>query len=127
MNRTLEPARHETPHRRVADLPLAGSYLRVTARHLIVSAIKRAEDRADSYIVRLFNVADEAVEGALTFDRTIEAARLVDLDEQPLADLAPHNATVTIQATPKQIVTVEVVFPSARAGANRAADVAGDV
>lgn len=122
VNRTLAPPLHETPHRRTADLPLTRSYLRVSAPELIVSAIKRAEDRPDHYIVRLLNITDRAVVGDLTFDRTIWTARLVNLDEQPITALAPRNATVTIQAAPKQIVTVEVVFPPDDAGADRAFD-----
>lgn len=101
---------HGTPQRRTADLPLIKSFLTVSTPAFVVTAIKQSEDRAGSYIVRLLNVTEGDVTGTLSFDRPLRSARLVDLDEQPVADLATDGVNITLAAKAKRIMTVEVAF-----------------
>lgn len=110
IQRKCEPPRYATPHRRAASLPLAQSFLTISPPDMVVSAIKCAEDRPDRYVVRLLNLTDRHVRSTLQFCRPLTVARLVSLDEQPLADLPVTGHTLTIEATTRQIITLEIVF-----------------
>lgn len=77
---------------------------------MVISAIKEAEGRSGSYIIRLFNVADREEEGRLNFDHEVLSARVVTLDEQPITELPVNKNEVSIQVQAKKIVTIEVKF-----------------
>ncbi len=102
----------ETPHRRESNLPRMKSFLSISHRSLILSALKRSEDHEDHYIVRLVNVADEQVEGTLRFDRELSHVNQVHLDESLIGELNCIGKEVSVYAGPKQVITIEIVFKS---------------
>jgi alpha-mannosidase len=92
----------------VRDLPSSGSFVTVEPDALVVTAIKRAEEAADTLIVRFFNITESAVADARIGVRGAVAARLVNLNEEPMAELTVDTeGRVTLDTVrPKQIVTV---------------------
>lgn len=91
------------------DLPPRHSFLHIEPDTLALSAFKRAEDR-DGYIVRLWNPTDMIVEGALQFDRPLQSAEGVTLEELSIAPLPIRDNGLTLQVAPKKIMTVRVRF-----------------
>jgi hypothetical protein len=88
-----------------AARPAARSFVTVEPAELVVTAIKRAEDR-DTLILRFFNITDEpvtdnriAVPGAKQF-------RLVNLNEGPQEEWRGGDS-LTMSVGPNKIVTVE--------------------
>jgi alpha-mannosidase/mannosylglycerate hydrolase len=101
--------RYETPHRREMTLPLSAGYLRLLGNALVITAVKGAEDDDQSYIVRLFNPGDAQAVDVLTIRTTIRAARLVSLDEAPVAPAALQpDGGIVLSVMPKEIVTVQL-------------------
>ncbi len=116
-------------------LPLALSFLEVEDQALHVSAVKQSETGA-GWVVRLFNPTDTTRRGTIRLNRGMappapqspverqaahgalpaatgrawRSARLVDLEENESATLAldAHGA-VSVDLTPKKIVTLEFV------------------
>lgn len=110
VDRSLGKVVYESLQRREADLALLHSFLQVEPAELIVSAIKASEDQNDSYVIRLFNIADKCVAGTLTFDRKLERAHYVNLDEE-VQNEAPFNEhAITITARAKQIISIQISF-----------------
>ncbi len=110
VQRPVGKVKYETPHRRTPDLPWVKSYLHVDAPELIVSAVKEAEDRPGHGVVRLFNARSVPVKGTVTFDRALKSASLLDLNETVVAGAPWSDRQVSVEAGPKQIVTLEVSF-----------------
>lgn len=98
-----------TPHGH-GTLPLKAGFLSLSPDNLIVSALKKAEDR-DTTILRVFNPTPEMVDGELEVAGRIKGAWLVNLNEERAceAPVAGENK-VRIQAGPYKIVTLEIDF-----------------
>ncbi len=100
---------YETPHRAEMKLPPAKSFIAVNGAGLIVSAIKESEEVRGHYVIRLFNASGQPVQGTLTFDRPVQMARLVNLDEQPFGEVYFIGPQISLDLKPKQIITVEMM------------------
>ncbi len=89
------------------DLPAEFSFIEVDSPYLVVTAIKKAEDR-DSLIVRFFNIRERNVHGArIKVDGTI-SARTVNLNEEPGCDLTLQaDGSVLIDVPGRKIATLE--------------------
>jgi len=96
-----------SPHDK-GDLPLKRSFFSITPETLILSALKKAEDR-DSFIVRIFNPTNATVQGAVTFPVPPKKAFVVNLNEARQEEL-PLDGTPTIQVSvgTKKILTLEI-------------------
>ena len=94
----------------VGDLSGEQSFITIESAELIVTAIKKAEDR-DSLIVRFFNISSEDVHEARISVAKITSARLVNLNEEPGNELIvePEGA-VRIDVPSKKMVTIEFGF-----------------
>lgn len=91
------------------SLPLKREFVSVEPSNLVVSALKRAEDR-DSIIVRVFNPADDAIEGSIRLYSVIKEAYLTNLNEIRQESLeAADGHCVSIKAGGNKIITVELV------------------
>jgi len=91
------------------NLPLKYCFFSVEPDNLIMSSLKRAEDR-DSIIVRLYNPADEEVEGCVHINVPIKEAYLTNLNEERLNKLdLNNNNSLKIKAGGNKIITLEVV------------------
>ena len=92
------------------SLPLAGGLVELRGENLVLSGVKKAEDR-DGAVVRLFNPTGAAVAGELRFARNVAEAWLIDLNEDRVERIdSAAGAVVPVTAGPKQIVTVEAVL-----------------
>jgi len=88
-----------------SDRPAVRSFLTVEPAQLVVTALKRAEDR-DTLILRFFNITDEPVRHAQVALPGAKRARLVNLNEEPQEDWRNGDA-LRLDVGPKKIVTVE--------------------
>lgn len=92
------------------DLPLEYSFVQVSPPELIVSAIKKAEEK-DSLLVRFFNILDEEAHDARITVAGAVFARTVNLNEEPGNELIVEaDGTVTIDVPAKKIATIEFVL-----------------
>ncbi|MGQ9852196.1 MAG: alpha-mannosidase [Candidatus Oleimicrobiaceae bacterium] len=90
------------------DLPLSMSFLQLAPGSLVLSAVKKCEER-NSLIVRFFNPTEKEVPGHLRLARPIRKAHLTNLNEERIEPL-PVTASGELRlAVPhKKIVTVEL-------------------
>ncbi len=107
LNLPLEPAQAGA-HK--GTLPKSMSFLEISGENLQMTALKRAEDRPDSYIVRLFNPTDKGVIGTLRTFQPIRAAWLTNLNEERQRELQPNGDSLNLKVGKKKIVTVEFTF-----------------
>jgi len=96
------------PHE--GTLPKEMSFLELTGANLQVTAFKRAEDRKSSYIVRLFNPADRAVNGSLKLWKPIKKAWLTNMNEERREEIESKGGTVKLRVGKKKILTVELTL-----------------
>lgn len=98
----LTPAAH-------GNLPLTMSCFSIEPSPLVLSAMKKAEER-ESFIVRLYNPSNEAIDGAMQFGIPIEQAYRTDLNEERQERLTVEDGrTVRFTAGAQKIVTCEIV------------------
>jgi len=92
-------------------LPKAMSFLCVEPSVVELSAVKKAEDR-DALVVRVFNPSEAGQEARLTLFGDVASARLVTLEETPVAGKGASVSwrSVSFFVGPKKIVTVELTF-----------------
>ena len=95
-------------------LPHEMQYLRIqqsTPNAMILSACKGSE-KGGSFVYRFYNSTSENVSFQIAFPRMVSNASLVTLGEVPLRDLDKEVSgnKISLQAAPKEIVTVEVTF-----------------
>ena len=104
------PPRVTTARRLGGTGPLTRSFLRIErlAGDVVLSALKRAEDRP-STIVRLFNPGDEETNVVVSLDAPIAQAFAVNFLEERQAELAVENGGVVLRLRPKQIQTMELL------------------
>jgi len=101
-------------------LPPLQSFISVEPHNLMVTALKKCE-LGDGFILRFFNCAEEKVNGVIKTYRRIKAARLTNLNEQPLADGeldVGEDGTVSLEVGGHEIKTVKLTF----LGRNEATD-----
>lgn len=82
--------------------------LSVEPAGVLVTAVKQCEKR-DSLLVRMVNLADEAVEARMEFHAPIGEAHLLDLLETRKKKLAPQGNILTLSLKSREIATVEAV------------------
>jgi alpha-mannosidase len=88
------------------SLPPELSLLTLKPDALVLSAVKRSE-RGDALIVRFYNPTAETVQATVALFRPIRVAQLVNLNEEPQADLpVDEGGRVTLPAKGKQVQTL---------------------
>ncbi len=90
-------------------LALRGSFIDLQPQKLVLSSIKKAEDR-DSLIVRFYNPYNEAMLGTLTSLMPVDSAYICNLAEERLEKLECINGIITFNVLPKKIITCEIVI-----------------
>jgi mannosylglycerate hydrolase len=88
-------------------LPKSMSFLEIKGGNLQLAAFKRAEDRRNTYVVRLYNPEARAVTGTLSLWEPVKKAWLTNLDEKRIESLTPKGNTIPFNAGKKKIITVE--------------------
>jgi len=95
---------------RKGALPKPLSFLEVTGRNLQLTSFKRAEDRKDSYIVRVFNPSGKPVNGMLRLWKPVKKAWGTNLNEEREQDLAVSGKIIPLKVPEKKIVSVEFML-----------------
>ena len=88
-------------------LPKQQSFLEVKGGTVQMTAFKRAEDRDDSYIIRLFNPSDRNATATVSCFTDIRRAWLTNLDEERQEALTPSGNSLKLKIAKKKIVTIE--------------------
>jgi len=99
---------HPHKERWANDLPAEGRLIQVTPTYLVLSTVKKAEER-DSLIVRLYNPFEVDTEACIGCLWTPKEAHVVNLDEQRRGRLEVSGGEVTVPIARRKIVTVELV------------------
>jgi alpha-mannosidase len=105
-NVSLEPAQ-AGPH--PGTLPKNMSFLELSPAELLVSCIKRCEDRP-TVVVRVYNPTSRPIAGGLMLFRVPQSVRYLSLSEEPLPGDGPemNGNQVVLPVGPKKIITVEI-------------------
>jgi alpha-mannosidase len=90
-----------------ATLPATGSWLKPSPGPLIVTTAKRSED-GQAIIVRAFNPTADPAQQRFEFVAPVKSAYMANLLEESQEPLTRRGKTVTVDAAPKQIVTLRV-------------------
>jgi alpha-mannosidase len=104
LNLPLEAAQ-VGPHE--GTLPKSMSFVEIQGANLQVTALKRHEDRDNTFIIRLFNPTEKSVSGKLKLFKTIKRAWLTNLNEERRDEIQPKSDTLALSVGKKKIVTVE--------------------
>lgn len=88
-------------------LPATGSWLKPGPGPLIVTAAKQSED-GQAVIVRAFNPTGKTVQQRFEFVVPVKAAHVANLLEEPQTPVTRRGKTVTVEANPKEIVTLRL-------------------
>jgi mannosylglycerate hydrolase len=100
------PLRAVTTGVHAGDLPPAGSFVETNPVTFVISAVKQAEDGL-GWLVRGYNITDEAITVTLKPWKLFNQVDLVNLAEEKLAPLKPDQAgRVTIPVRGHEIVSV---------------------
>jgi len=105
----VSPAVFQTSFHPGGDLAPSTGFLTVEPDNLVMSAFKKAEDRA-SFILRLFNPTDEPIAGRVSLSLPIGTVHETGLDENRTGniDLAA-DGTINLSVPRGKIVTLELV------------------
>ncbi len=88
-------------------LPKSMSFIEVNGDNIQMTALKRSEDKSNTYVVRLFNPSDKGIIGTLKAFKDIKQAWLTNLNEDRQRELQPSGNTLNLKLGKKKIVTVE--------------------
>lgn len=88
-------------------LPKRHSFITIDAPHIIVEAVKQAEDD-DGIIIRLYEAANRMVTTEVTFGVPVTSVEEVTLMEQAIETIPAHNNTVTLTWKPFEIKTLKI-------------------
>ncbi len=103
LNLPLEAAQ-AGPHK--GSLPKAMSFLELP-KGVQLTAFKRAEDRPSSYVVRVFNPTDKAINGKLSVFKKVKRAWLTNMNEDRVKPLKAEGKAIALSVGKKKIVTIE--------------------
>ncbi len=98
----VEPVQHGKSN---GDLPQRHGFLSLTPETLQMSALKQA-DSGNGWILRLYNPTAKSVTGALSLPTIVANVNEVTLEETPLRKLPLDNHRLTVEMSPKKIVTL---------------------
>lgn len=93
------------PH--AGKLPKSASFLEISGGSMQLTVFKQAEDRKDSYIIRMYNPDDKDVSGRIKTLKPVKQAWLVDLNEEHRQELKLDKQGIPFEAKKKKILTIE--------------------
>ncbi|MCL5986215.1 MAG: glycosyl hydrolase-related protein [Actinobacteria bacterium] len=91
------------------ELPLSQGFIRITSDSLILSAIKKSEER-DSITARFYNPSSHHVDSVIKLGIEATEAYRLRLDEGREEKLEVADRCIYISVKANEVVTVEVVF-----------------
>ncbi|MBL8047067.1 MAG: alpha-mannosidase [Chthonomonas sp.] len=92
---------------RTGHAPEARRLVTVDTRHVIVEAVKKAEDD-DATIVRLYECHNTRGSAELSVHGGVTKAWLTDLNEREIQELEVHDGRVTFDFKPFEIITIKL-------------------
>lgn len=106
----VSPIHHWNVRRNTGLLPNICSMITVEPKELVVSAIKRSEDKS-GMIVRFYNISQETVKGSVRTHRSLLRADVVNLNEEFIASAELNDdRSCSVQVEPKKIVTLKFTY-----------------
>ncbi|MGD9117109.1 MAG: glycosyl hydrolase-related protein [Dehalococcoidia bacterium] len=90
-------------------LPAEHSFLKLSPGHLILSALKKAED-SDAVILRFFETTGEVTQAEIELFKDIKRLTVVDLLEREEAELPGRGKLISLEVKPFEIVTLKLEF-----------------
>jgi alpha-mannosidase len=93
------------PHQ--GDLPREMSFLSIGPDELVLTALKRGEER-ETMILRFFNPTARDLEGKVSLFKEIKGAWLTNMNEERREELTPSGKSVAVPVPKKKIITVEI-------------------
>ena len=104
------PVHHFNVQRHTGHLPLEQSTLSFDSKELIVSAIKRSEDKS-GIIVRLFNIGTTEVTTRISTYRALQRIDIVNLNEEFQSSISPDGpASFPVSVIGKKILSLKLTF-----------------
>ena len=91
------------------DLPKSKSYFELAPDDLVLTAVKKTEDR-ESIIVRIYNPTSRNIRGKIKLNFNVKKARYTNLNEEPINRefLEIKNSEVFLDIDKKKICTIEL-------------------
>ena len=89
-------------------LPSKSSFIDIQPQKLVLSSIKKAEDR-DSLIVRFYNPYDEMIIGTLSIPVPAKEAYLCNMAEDRQEELECLDGNISLEVPAKKIMTCEII------------------
>ena len=89
------------------ELSAKGSFIDLQPQKLMLSCIKKAEDRG-SLIVRFYNPYDEPILGTMNILIPVDEVYICNLAEERKEELECIEGVVTIEVPPKKIITCDI-------------------
>ncbi len=104
------PVHHFNVQRHTGHLPLEQSTLLFDSKELIISAIKRSEDKS-GIIVRLFNIDAKEVKTRISTYRTLQRVDIVNLNEEFQSSIAQDGpVSFPVNVSGKKILSLKLTF-----------------
>ena len=86
------------------------SFIRLDPQELVLTAVKRSEDKA-GVIVRFVNMSNRTVKGVLSAHKPLQRVDLVSMNEELVAPLQLEgDAACSLEVTPKKIVSLKLIY-----------------
>ena len=102
-----KPAATQISMNRGGDLPTTASHYAIDNDSLILSSVKKAEDR-DGLVLRLFNPTEETQEGTISFGLPVSKAWKANLIEKRGEELPLVGGALPLSVPKGKILTIEV-------------------
>ena len=94
----------------MGELPTEHGLFSITPSNLIMSALKKAEDR-DSFILRVYNPTDRPINGNINIYSTVKKAYVTNLNEERLKEIAVNEEhSIQVEIGSNKIETIELVI-----------------
>lgn len=108
----VPPKIYQVSKHDMGTLPLENGFLSITPSNLIMSSLKKAEDR-DSYILRVYNPTAGQIQGKININSAVKKAYLTNLNEERLEEiiinhkLNDKSSEIQIDVKSNKIITIE--------------------
>jgi len=108
LNVDLEPV--QAGPTKGGPLPLSHSFIEIEGNNLQINAIKIAEDKEKTLIVRFFNPLDKEVVSNIKFGFSVKSIWMTNLNEEPIEKISENKQSIEIKVKPKKIITLAIEF-----------------
>lgn len=93
--------------RQKGQFPTVHSFLELSGDHLVLSSVKKAEER-DSVVVRIYNPGDHEIQGTLRTTLPCKKAYLVRMDERRERELPLCGGGISLSVPKGKILSIEL-------------------